>query len=47
MVVILKFQTLINILAGCMDNNQITQLIIITIKDVLYQKRKKGENEYI
>ena len=27
-----------------MENNQITQLIIITIKDVIYQKRKKGNN---
>ena len=28
---------------GCMENNQITQLIIITVKDVIHQKRKRGE----
>ena len=30
-------------LFGCMENNQITPLIIITNKDVIYQKKKKGE----
>ena len=29
-------------LFGFMENNQITQRIIIAIKDVIYQKRKKG-----
>ena len=27
---------------GCMDNNQITQLIIITVKYVIFKKRKIG-----
>ena len=32
---------------GCMDNNQITQLIIITVKDIIYQRRKRGKNGYM
>ena len=29
-------------LFGCTENNQITRLIIITLKDVIHQKIKKG-----
>ena len=28
---------------GCSTNNQITHLIIISVKDVIYQKRKNGK----
>ena len=28
---------------GCMENNQITQLIIIMVKDVIYKTEKREE----
>ena len=32
---------------GCSTSNQVTHLIIISVKDVIYQKRKKGKRMMI